>query len=577
MKSIESELEELRARMDRLEARLEAMGVAPLVAAPGVTGGESALPPPLPETVLPPPLPAAPARPSPRSRELSSTVWIASAGAVIFLLGAFYGLTVAIQRGWISPPVRVFTGLTAGALVAAYAARIVRASRGLGVALLATGAGTWTFSLFYGARMAELFPVIYGLAGTVAAVIGCGAVAARVRSDGAMAVSLATGLLAPLVFSAAGHQYPALLVYLAVLSGAQVAVHLVARAGEDWRASRLLGTAGIWLVAFVGAVELNRGDRSPSLMILPVLAALGLVLAWLPRLPRAPWAPASATAVTLIGFASLAFPAWNWNDLSSESFALVLALLAGVSLALVRPARRRTGGRTQDRPLLVLAAGFGAVAVPVAWEWRWVAVSWGVAAVGLAWLARRRAEEEEPGAGDIRLVALLLAAASSAVWAILAADQGAEDPIFLNRVFVGAALSAAAWGLLVAAPGAGRALAFAALQAVAVNAVALEFSRAVPPVGGEEAVLPLGGLLATLTYAVAGAWQWVRGMTAGESTEARALRRAGYAWLAVGGMRLFWHDLAGRDLVFKAAAALGVGIILLVAALWANRRRVNAD
>ncbi len=578
MKPTEAEFEELRARVARLEARLEALQPSARIPAP-VPAPADAEPPVIltPPVSIPAQMQRSPARPAAPRPEFNSTTWIAGVGVVIFLLGAIYGLTVSIQRGWISPSARVLLGLVAGAGFAAGAVRQFRTSRPLGVALLAAGAGLWTFAFYYGVRGAHLFPPAVGLAGAVVAVLGCGVVAARRRSDGAMAVSLATGLVAPLAFARGWDQFSELLVYLTALSGAQCAVHYLARAGGDWRISRLLGTAGIWFLALAGADDMYRGDSTGVLALMALLGAVGLIAVWLPRHPGQPWAPGAGTAITLLGLAWTAWPVWDKADLARESFSAVLALLGAASLALVLPARRRTASSGHDRPLFLLAAGFALVAVPVAWEWRWVVIAWGVAGLLLAWLARSAVSTDREGAGNLLLLAMLVTICATCVWLALALDHGEADALFFNRVFIGAALAAGAWGLLVLTPGGHRSAGFALLQFVAVNAVAWELSRAVPALRGEESTLALGALLATLTYAVAGAGQWLRGMLGSGEEWSPALRKAGYAWLAVAVVKLLFHDLAGRDLIFRALAALGVGAILIAAALWANHRRKMTD
>lgn len=593
MKSIEAELAELRERVARLEHRLEhrlsalagtdALRVdQPLVAPvppPLPVAGAGTEPPVLASPAASPglssSLPGAPA--AARPVEINSSVWVAGIGAVIFLVGAFYGLTVAIQRGWISPLVRVGAGMIAGAAVAAWAARLIGGRPRIGVAFLAVGAGLWTFSLYYGSQRADLFPAFYGLAGTVLAVVAGGFVAARAASDGAMGVSLATGLVAPLAFSTGRHEFPALAGYLAGLSAAQFGVHVVARAGEDWRWSRLLGTAGVWFVALIGALSLRHGSAELALGLIGILAGLGLALAWLPTLDETPWAPGGASTITLLGAALLGAFAWKWTDLPDEGYAVVLVALALVSLGLVRIARWRTGTDEYDGRFIVLALAFAAVAAPVAWEGKWVTIAWGVGAVALTWLARPQVTEGRAVWSGLPLGAVLLTGAATLLWAALALDQKAGEALFFNRVFAGAALASAAWGLMVATPGGWRAIGFVAFELVAVNAVAWEFARAVPPIEGQEATLPLGQVLATLTYTLAGAGQWLWGVGAGGTAAGRALRRAGYGCLAAAVGKLFVHDLAGRDLVYRAVAALAVGAIFLGAALWANRRTPPAD
>ena len=91
---------------------------------------------------------------------------------------------------------------------------------------------------------------------------------------------------------------------------------------------------------------------------------------------------------------------------------------------------------------------------------------------------------------------------------------------------------------------------------------------------GEEASLALGPLLATLTYAGAGAGLWLRGVLYEQAADrAKALRIAGYGWLVVAAVKLLGFDLSDHDLLFRAVAALGVGAVFIGAALWADRVR----
>jgi hypothetical protein len=112
---------------------------------------------------------------------------------------------------------------------------------------------------------------------------------------------------------------------------------------------------------------------------------------------------------------------------------------------------------------------------------------------------------------------------------------------------------------------------------VLVNAVAWEFARTVPTFSGEEATLEFGPLLATLTYAGAGAGGWLRGVLHEQETgRARAWRLTGYGWLTVAAVKLLGFDLEHADLAFRAVAALAVGALFIGAAYWADRKRPQA-
>ena len=584
MKPIETEIEELRARVARLEVEVARLS--------GRVPGQGAASPPS----RPPPIQsigAAPSgaeppmilTPSPvthgatgsrlRLAELPSTVWIAAAGAFIFLLGAIYGLTVSIERGWISPPVRVSAGLVLSLGAGVWAARLLfGARRSMGVTLLAVAAGTWTFSLYFGAREAALFPLWLGFVGATLATVLAGGIGARVQSDGALAVGIATGLVAPLAFSSGSGTVAGLALYLGMLVAGQLLVSYTTRTGGDWRISRVLGLAGVWLVALAGATEANLGDANIAIGALWLLAGTTLMLAWLPRQDRTPIWPTMGSVVTCVALGLACWAIWERAGWTREFFAIVLVAEAAMVLGLLVGARRRTHSNRHDMMLLLLAAGFGLLAVPVAISWRWTAATWGLGALLLAIAVRRAVRAERPEAAALRVVSLVSAGFASLVWLLLALFEGHRDAIFLNPIFFAGATTAAAWAVLLAVTERQRAPVLSMLQIVAVNAIAWEFAAAVPTVHGEQASLPLGALLATFVYAAAGAGQWLRGVLYEALPErAKAFRVVGYGWLAVAALKLLVSDLANTDLVFRACAALGVGAVFIGAALWADRHR----
>ncbi|MBA4138501.1 MAG: hypothetical protein C0518_14440, partial [Opitutus sp.] len=349
MNPLEAELAELRGRVSRLEAQLAALSrpdkksVPPMPvrsldeAVPAASAGEA--PPVIPlatPTRRPPPQPAL----GDKLRNVPSTVWIAGAGAVIFLIGAIYGLTVSIERGWISPAVRVTTGLLTGVMAGAVAMRLLFAGRReLGLTLLAVGVGTWTFALYFGAKSAHLFPLGLGFTGAAVATLLAGALAARIRSDGAMAVALATGLAAPLAFSSGTGSLAGLLTYFVALSAAQLAAHYATGTGGDWKISRVLGLAGIWLVSLAASPAARLGEPAWATAAAALLAAVGLTLAWLPRHPEEPEAPAVSSVVVLLAAAFTLWMVWNRARWDRELFAVVPVALAAVSLGLMAGAR----------------------------------------------------------------------------------------------------------------------------------------------------------------------------------------------------------------------------------------------
>jgi len=368
---------------------------------------------------------------------------------------------------------------------------------------------------------------------------------------------------------------PGLLIWLLALSGSQVVTHYLVGAGARWSWSRLLGTAGVWLVVCLGV---GGGRLDSATLVLGLLAALAvsmLAMVWLPAHQETPGWPGALTVISQCGLALAAWLVWERSGFQNENFAVVLGGLAVASAGLVPLARRRIDNFTHDLPLWLLALGFGLLAVAVACDWRWVVIAWGTFAALLAWAARAGQKNGRPEAETLQVLTVVAATAASAVWLGLMMNQRRSEWLFLNRVFCGGLLASLAWGLLAGTSGRLRALAAVALQVVLVNAVAGEWSRAIPTLHSENTSLSVGPLLATLTYALVGTGLWLRGLKAGEPPALKLLRVCGYGWLVVAGIKLLLSDLARADLLFRAVAALGVGAIFIAAAWWASQRRAG--
>lgn len=554
--------EELAERVARLEAQvLELQRRSAPAPAPGPR--PQAPRPAAPRVILTPP-----AKPAP---QFSPVVLVASVGAVILLVGVLFFLHWSIQQGWIGPEVRFLLGLGAGAGLAAGAAKLVLGGRPrLGTALLLAGLGTLTFSLRFGAFAYHFFPAALGFAGTFAAVLFGGALGARSRHGGPLAVALATGFAAPLVFSEQPHREVQLALYLTVLQGGALLVPYLARTGARWGVSRWMAVSLTWLYLWA-ACEGVLPERAVTLGIL-LLGHLGLSFTWIwlpggpaeekPSTPTALWIP------TVMGFTGLGWLLWTRKlHLMPEAYALPILAVAALNLALVQPLRQRMNGRQADLGLLALAFGHLALAVPVALAWRWVGPVWGVFALGLAWAATRM-ENEEEGPSLLRL-AWGFAILATLRWFIHSADLGlfsASPRVpFLNTHFAGGALAAGAWALLCRSTGVARALAFAALQVVGGFTLSMELGALVRWSGGSPR---LGQVVVTLVWALLGALQWLRGLSA-----EKAFMIAGYSWLGLAAIKLLTTDLAHADTPKRALAFLGVGVILLAAALLGNKLR----
>jgi uncharacterized membrane protein len=584
----DSELTDLRARVSRLEAivaSLQSSAAAPrepVPPPPMAPRPEAALPspeeiPPLPEPaptfVPPPPLPAAPIRVRP---EISSTVWIAGAGGVLFLLGAIYGLTLSFQRGWISPPMRVGLGVITGLGLGAASARLMlNDSRRLGVSLLIAGLGTFVFALYFGAARAQLYPPSLGLAGAVVATLFAGGLASRVQSGGAMGVANILGLLAPIIFSTGSRAMAALMGYYVVGLAAQAVTYHVSQTGARWRLARWTGLVPIALIGSIAANAAGADDRFTVLLLLLAAYGLSLWITWLPFHAERPGSPVSLTATLSVALTASLYAVWNELGWAKSWFALPLLGQACAMVALIPAARKKLDDFSADTGLMLLAAVYLLLAVPVAADPRWLGLIWGAMALASALGARAAIKAGRIDADALWLAAGIAAVSASVRWMIVI-DVGLKTALtpLLNPDFAGAVLTAAAWAVLaLSRTGTLRYACAAAAELVLVNAIAFEWMGRRPVV--EWDTFSIATLLATLTYALAGIGQWYAGMHHANNPLGRPLRIAGYAWLTLAALKLLLGDLAHASTEWKAVATLGIGALLIVAALLANRLRAR--
>ena len=531
-----------------------------------------------------PAAPAAPPRPAPPTRAprkpLSPIVWIAGAGAVLFLFGAVFFFRWAVQQGWLGPEFRFILGLLAGGGLAAFAARLILGdNRALGVALLLAGLGSVQFSFRAGALSYHFFDPALGLAGVVAATLLAGMLAARARSGGALTVALASGLAAPLAFSQGGHHEVALALYLALLMAAVLAVPVLARTGARWHGARWTALLGTWLLLLLACAEVQLADAATLALLLVGHLGLAGLLAWLPGSDERPSTPTALWMVASVLATAYGWLLWRRLAWTPELFALPVLGAAALHLALVVPLRRRLGSRQADLGLLALAAGHLALAVPVALAWHWVGPLWGVFALALAWAAHRVAGEEAQSLGWLAFGMALLATLR---WGFHGVDGGFESwssgpPVF-RAMFAEGLLAASAWLILTRRRGPMAVLAFLALQVTANITVAVEAAHLVQWLKTPDPRLFRWGasraasITLTLVWALSGAWQWMRGLGQ-EGAARRALLAAGYVWMGIAATKLLLGDLASADTPLRALAFLGVGAIGMTAAILARRHQ----
>lgn len=265
----DQELARVRRALDDLHARVRRLegGEPPASAAHSLPDPPPlpSPPPPLPQLPIPQPVPAALARDDQDAGVLERTIgerWLLYAGVILVLLSVVFFLRYAFERDWLSPAVRVASGIVAGVLLVVGGRSLSTAGfrnyglslagAGIVVLYLSTYAALNSYGLLSGPLAFALLVIISGIAGWMAD--------AEVSPSMAV-VAVLGGFATP--FLVGGHQdaqvvlftYDALLIaattalafrrewwYLNVLALALTVVTVGASAAEYYQPSKALRT-----------------------------------------------------------------------------------------------------------------------------------------------------------------------------------------------------------------------------------------------------------------------------------------------------------------------------------------------
>lgn len=500
---------------------------------------------------------------------ISSTVLVAGAGAVMFLVGAVYFLTWSIEQGILTPFARVVMGVVTGCAMGLGSARLVlRGSAKLGSMLLIAAIGTVMFALYYGSIEHDFLPPSAALGGVAFLTLLAGGLSAHQRDGFILTIAHVSGLLAPIVFSTDSGNTLLLAGFVLFLLVSAGVVFYVTQTGGNWLLPRTVGLLGTWALLFPLAIDYVRDQEGWVLPILGVAYLLSAAWVWLPRHGERPgganalWILASVAAISAL----CAF--WAESNREWQSMAPLALGMAAAQGGLVRPLRRRLGDDGADLPLFALGAGFVLLGVGLWVEERWVSLTWSIFAFVLSFALRRSDLGGTPQPRSVRVTTWIVALAATLAWAITLASRPSSDTAFANPAFWSGVLGVATWIFL--ARGSTAVLAFLNLQVVFHTVAAAEIAWFVDAL---DTASNAPSIAVTLFFAISGAGQWLAGLRHTSQGHRRALGIAGYVWLGIGSAKLLLFDLESSPTVIRAAAGLGVGAIFMAAAVIGNRIR----
>jgi len=394
--SLAQQLEELRARVRRLEEALHRQGIA-LPTDIAQEGAAPAATSPAPASAamegraVPSGAPMIPAAADRRSLESRiGSQWFNRIGILAVLVGAAWFLKLAIDNHWIGPLERVVIGLLAGIGILLWAERFRRSGyAGFGSSLHAAGSGILYLSLWAAFSLFHLFPGSVAFAAMVVVTAMNGYLSWAREAELLAFYSLAGGLATPLLLSSGVNHEAALFTYLLLLDIAVLAVVAV----RPW--PRLPGGAFAGTVFFFAGWWWQYYSAAQSGRTAFFLACFFLIFAIAPRLfpldsegGAGGIAPESRAArlrwkspvLVLLPVANAGLGFLGFYGIVSSSHAAWAApwLASAFALFYLSLFRFLRGGGPAELPPLHLAAAvvFLTLAIPLWTHGRWLTIGW---------------------------------------------------------------------------------------------------------------------------------------------------------------------------------------------------------
>ena len=561
----------------------------------------------------PPPPPAAPRSMLPPSERIDWEQWFGRrallfVGVFAMIATAGFFVKYAIDRGWISPWVRVNGGVLLGALVAIWGDRIVaRGMRLYGGAIIGAGSGLAYLAIWAAAARYGLIGPYLGIVLLLGVTVSVASRAVRHRVEGLCAWALVGAFAAPFFVPSPDARLTTLLGYLALvaLSCGGIAfrlgwrrtfalavvgfyfmplfVPLSARADAAFAAYLVVGGLAVLLAtertdwwesrlfcAFVGSALLidvagNAAMADSRWLTLAGSFLLTLVV-WRHHVALNPFAdPAEGVLFLFTPWATVALAAAAGPSALVNAQGLVPAVLAIPYLAAGWP----------RRSLYLVAMGFALIAVATWAQWNDVAVAIAWCVLAFVAVAADRWNGQPAGRpaglvlGLLGIVGLFAVAISWRVYDLPAATAFRDRWTLAWVVCTVSVTAAAGWfrsGELVAWFEAGRTILWTLAAGSLWLGGTFELGRAFT--SGLAADLAISAFW--LVYAAA---LVALGFRLGQQT----VRVGGLALAGLAALKIVFYDLSQLEALYRVGSFFVLAVIALAVAYAYNRRRVTAS
>jgi len=256
-RSVEERLEQLEAAVRRLETIVRGLaGGMPRPTAPAAEepAGKRPpyIPPPRPRDRGPAPSPTG-TRPPFRGAVPTPTIpaifakgpeyWVSRIGIGLVLVGVAFLFKYAVDRGWLTPEVRVGFGVALGAVLATIGFRVQREARWYAQLMLGGAAATWYITGFAAYQLLNV--VSHATAFGFMVLVTLYAILTGVRQDQPVLTVLGAvgGLGTPFLLYTDAQSIPRLMLYTTLVLSGTSAVYLV----KGWRTLLWVTAIGAWM------------------------------------------------------------------------------------------------------------------------------------------------------------------------------------------------------------------------------------------------------------------------------------------------------------------------------------------
>lgn len=570
LNDMECDLRNVRATVRKLREEPGPAAPVPSAAPPPPPPVEAPVAPSEQKESLPPPAPLIPAA-KVDIESLIGSKWLLYVGALLLVIGVASFLKIAFDRDWIGPAMRVAMGIAAGVAVIGLATAVRRRlAPYFADALVGIGAAIEYISFFSAGSLFHVMSLGEIMAGMILVTTAVGVLAYRGNRQPLAYVSLAGGLLTPLLAGSNNPDSLLLFVYLAVLAAFAVALGELRR----WTlvpCISLAGTIVYWVsFGYDNAAQHPTIERVAIALLLYAVFASTALIAWSREEDLDP----VRLGVTLVSAV--------WFMVAISTIAADARALLAATLLLVAAAHVSLSYLTKQRQQLWLATLALALAIPsLAYSFSgaapdmvlrtasnigWIALGTVACVIGL-----RKPDGVLAAIGILAYLAALLQVA-------IHASDGVEALIFNDRFIslvacaVGLSIVLRSWRRTTLALServrSGVVIVIDAALVAAISPEAWHIGQSLAPAVGDQA----GAAGISIGWALFGATLVVLGIRFGESTQ----RWAGLVLLGGTAIKVFLYDLVGLDIVFRVFSALILGLVFIVIAYLYQRRQQAA-